>query len=157
MSLVWFGEVWKRSGGTLSAKRASRVHGVWLLRWCLQLISWTLVPLLWSSTPPSTAASRKRRGSSVTSWRRNWRKQMGGAELKPQWLSSNGVTVTVTPRWMQPHLVTIHDGVRTCSVYGLAAARVELEARGVEADDLLMEWLWGLQGVWRDDARHGGC
>jgi hypothetical protein len=139
MSLVWFGDVWKRSGGKLTRTRRSNLRGAWPLLWSLQLISWLLAPLLWNSTPRSTAALLKRRGSSVTSWKHR------PYYLRPAHMSSGGVTVTVNPRPDRATLVTIHDGVRTISVYGIGAALTHLEAHGLERNDPLLEWLWALR------------
>ena len=144
MSLVWFGELSKRSGLMLSRRKASAASGVWLLHWGLLLISWLITLLSLRCIQPFNAVFRKRRGRFAASCQQRSTQWMD-AHLKPAWLSSSGVTVTVTPRQGQPHLVTIHQGKQTCSVYGLSAARVELAARGIEHDDLLMEWLWGLE------------
>jgi hypothetical protein len=60
-------------------------------------------------------------------------------------MSSGRVTVTVNPRPDRSSLVTIHDGMRTVSVYGIGAAVTHLEAHGLEPDDPLLEWLWALR------------
>jgi hypothetical protein len=134
MSLVWFGDVSKRSGAKILQKKGSRVRGVWPLLWLLQLLSWMLAPLMRRSTPSFREDSRKRRGS--------YQQQR---LLRPMHMSSSGVTVTLTPRGEGAPLVTIHNGLQTTSVYGIAAARVHLRSHGLEKDDPLMEWLWALQ------------
>lgn len=134
MSLVWFGDVSKRSGARILRKKHSAVRGVWPVLWLLQLLSWLLAPLMRPSTRSSREGSRKLRGS--------YQQQR---LLRPMHMSSSGVTVTITPRGESAPLVTIHNGLQTTSVYGIAAARVHLRSHGLEKDDPLMEWLWALQ------------
>lgn len=134
MSLVWFGEVSKRSGAKILRGKHSKACGVWPLLWLLQLLSWLLAPLMRPSTRSSREGSRRRRG--------NYQQQR---MLRPMHMSSSGVTVTITPRELSAPLVTIHNGLQTTSVYGIAAARVHLRSQGLEKDDPLMEWLWALQ------------
>ncbi len=142
MSLVWFGPASTPSGAGSSMRRSSTRSGGWPLLWTLRLLGWLAAPLLWSSTPPSTAASRKRRGSWLLQHRR------------PRALRSRSVyswtedlQVMVVPRRGQPHLVTTLWREESHCHYGLRAARIALISQGLEATDPVIEWLWTQQGV----------
>lgn len=136
MSLAWFGVPSQPSGQASTVMKRWSHSDAWALLLVLRLIGCLSGPLLWSSTPRSTAPSRKRR----VSWRRP--RRLRSRRFK-SWESD--VTVTVNPRVGNPLLVTLHWPERSSSHYGMRAARLALVASGLEATDPALEWLWAQQ------------
>jgi hypothetical protein len=138
MSLAWFGPASQPSGGKSTMTKRLNPSCGWPLLWTLRLLGWLAAPLLWSSTPPSIAASKKRRGS----WLKRQPRRPKASSFS-SWDST--IALTITPRLGHPPLVTIHQSGSSSSCYGLRAARQALSARGVPSDDPLIQWLWSQQ------------
>jgi len=134
VSLVWFGDVSRRSGRTATRTKRSTVRSAWRRYWLWWLSLWLAERLLQSFTLFQRVRSWKRRGRSTRRSivkRENW--------------SQRGLVIQVVHRTGMGPVISATYGNSSGSFYAIREVKDWLLSLGLEPDEPVMEWLWSLQ------------
>lgn len=138
MSLVWFGDVSRRSGRTPSKTNSSTATRGWRRHWLWWLSLWLAEHLLQSYTLYQR----------VHSWRQRVRSRRRPPVKRDNW-SQRGLRIQVVHRQGMPPVISATCGAVSSSFYEPSEVKDWLLSLGMEPDEPVMEWLWALE-VQRD-------
>ncbi len=134
MSLVWFGDVSKRSGPMSTRTKCWTAIPVWQQPWLWWLALWLAALLLQSYT-------LLRR---VHSWRQRVKSKRSLSVGNRIW-SQRGLAIQIAQRQGMAPVVSVSYGNVASSFYTPQAAKDWLLELGMDPKEPVFEWLWAME------------